>query len=173
MPTPWPTRASSDDKPMINIRVQEQDFNLQEEYDGLRTRGAGAIVTFTGLVREFNSVNDAGGPVDALYLEHYPGMTERLLGEITEQACQRWNIMDITVIHRVGKLLPGDQIVLVAVSASHREGAFAAADFVMDYLKTRATFWKKTISGDKAQWIDMKDSDRAAAGRWHKKEIPE
>lgn len=157
---------------MINIRIQEQDFNLQEEYNGLRTPGVGAIVAFTGLVREFNSVNEAGGPVDALYLEHYPGMTERLLKEIADQACQRWDIMDITVIHRVGKLLPGDQIVLVAVSASHRQGAFAAADFVMDYLKTRATFWKKTISGDRAQWVEMKESDRAAAERWQKKGTP-
>jgi len=153
---------------MTRIVIQEQDFSLQDEYERLRNLQGGAIVIFTGLVRDFNTVSDATS-IEALYLQHYPGMTERLLEEIIEEARSRWEILDITVIHRVGRLLPGDQIVLVAVSSSHRQAAFSAASFVMDYLKTRATFWKKTLSSGGEQWLEMKESDRSATQRWHDK----
>ena len=155
---------------VIEIRIQEADFSLQGEYDRLRTTRSGAIVTFTGLVRDFDEPDDSGsgdnGGVKSLFLQHYPGMTEKLLREIVEDACQRWPVDAATVIHRVGNLAPGDQIVLVAVSAAHREAAFAAASFIMDYLKTRATFWKKTTTDSDSRWVEMKDSDRAAARRW-------
>jgi molybdopterin synthase catalytic subunit len=149
----------------VYISVREQDFSLQEEYDQLRNTTSGAIVTFTGLVREFNS-HDGGDRIDELHLQHYPGMTEKLLKEMVAQASERWPIDGVRIIHRVGALAPGDQIVLVAVSSAHREAAFHAASFLMDYLKTRATFWKKTRVGQQQQWLDMKDSDRDAAQRW-------
>lgn len=152
---------------MVKISVQEEDFSLQAEYDRLRTTSSGAIVTFTGLVRDFNDhISTGSDKVESLYLQHYPGMTERLLEAMVVEAQQTWNIQDVRIIHRVGRLLPGDQIVLVAVSSAHREAAFAAASFLMDYLKTRATFWKKTATESGEQWLDMKDSDRTAAARW-------
>jgi molybdopterin synthase catalytic subunit len=147
------------------ISIREQDFSLQEEYDKLRSTTSGAIVTFTGLVREFNHP-EADEPIDDLHLQHYPGMTEKLLRQIINDAAQRWPIDGVRIIHRVGTLRPGDQIVLVAVSSAHREAAFNAASFLMDYLKTKATFWKKTRSGQQQQWLEMKDSDREAARRW-------
>ena len=153
---------------MIKIAVQEKDFSLQQEYDNLRTLRSGAIVTFTGLVRDFN---EAGAKdIQTLHLQHYPGMTETLLREIVEEACQRWPVDDVTVIHRVGTLAPGDQIVLVAVSSAHREAAFDTASFIMDYLKTRATFWKKTTSDSGSEWVEMKEKDKEAIGRWRSRE---
>ena len=152
-------------QPPIRIAIQQADFSLQEEYDRLRTTTSGAIVTFSGLVRDFDS-RDEDEPVRSLHLQHYPGMTEKLLRDIVEEACGRWGVDAVTVIHRVGDLQPGDQIVLVAVSAAHREPAFQAASFVMDYLKTRATLWKKTATDRGSQWVEMKASDREAAGRW-------
>ena len=149
------------------ISVQEEDFRLQDEYDLLRSTTSGAIVTFTGLVREFNQAGDSA-QVDKLFLQHYPGMTENLLQKIIDEAAERWPLDGVRVIHRVGPLAPGDQIVLVAVSSAHREAAFNGASFLMDYLKTRATFWKKTISGQQQQWLEMKDSDKKAAKRWQK-----
>jgi len=156
---------------MPRIAIQEEDFDLQVEYDRIRQARGGAIVVFTGLVRDFNHPGvGQEEPIEALYLEHYPGMTERLLQEVVTEAEARWSILDITVIHRVGTLGPGDQIVLVAVSASHRHEAFVAAQFVMDYLKTRATFWKKTISQAGSFWLDMKESDQLAVRRWSPKD---
>lgn len=149
------------------IRIQEQDFDMAAEYQRLRGSGVGAIVTFTGLVRDFDQPSEAGEqPVETLYLQHYPGLTEKKLEEILLEAHQRWALADIAVIHRVGSLKPGDQIVFVGVAAAHRGEAFAAAEFVMDYLKTRATLWKKITRNGESQWLDMKDSDRAAAQRW-------
>lgn len=156
---------------MAVIRIQPDDFDVAAEYDRLR-HGAGrsgAIVTFTGLVRDFNSGDD-NASVQTLTLQHYPGMTEKLLGDIVTEAQQRWQIDDVTVIHRVGTLRPGDQIVLVAVASGHRREAFEAAEFLMDYLKTRATLWKKVGTGESEQWLAMKDSDRRAAERWRKPE---
>jgi molybdopterin synthase catalytic subunit len=153
---------------VARIQIQTADFDIQAEHDRLRAAGGvGAVVLFTGLVRDFNRDQAAGAPpVDTLSLQHYPGMTERLLAEIVTEAKARWGIRDVTVIHRVGDLAPGDQIVLVGVSAAHRQEAFAAAEFLMDYLKTRATFWKRVGAAGRQQWVDMHDVDRAAASRW-------
>lgn len=153
---------------MAVIRIQEEDFHLQAEYDQLRRlAGSGAIVTFAGLVRDFNRNDDlAADPVETLTLQHYPGMTEKLVAAIVAEAEARWPVNDVTVIHRVGELRPADQIVLVAVSAAHRQEAFAAAAFLMDYLKTRSTFWKKVSSGGAERWIDMNAVDVKAAARW-------
>ncbi len=150
------------------VIVSESDFNIAEEYERLRAstdNTPGAIVQFVGLVRDFNQ----DGEVQTLELEHYAGMTEAVIGDICTQAQQRWNISEPTVIHRVGKLQPTDQIVLVAIASSHRADAFAACEFVMDQLKTNATFWKKEKrSGHTDDWLAMKDSDRQRAQRWEK-----
>src|SRR5690606_9841948 len=129
-------RSQGADMGAAVIRIQSEDFSLQAEYDRLRAAsGPGAIVTFTGLVRDFNrGDSESAAAVETLTLQHYPGMTEKLLGEIVEQAQSRWPVTDVTVIHRIGELRPSDQIVLVAVSAAHRQEAFAAAEFLMDYL---------------------------------------
>jgi len=153
---------------LITIRIQQDDFSLQEEYERLRRPGAGAIVTFSGLVRDFN--HEGEPEVETLHLQHYPGMTEKLLSDIIDDAAIRWPLQDATVIHRVGTLTPGDQIVLVAVSSAHREAAFQAASFIMDYLKSRATLWKKTSSSSGSDWVEMKESDRQAASRWDSNE---
>jgi molybdopterin synthase catalytic subunit len=139
------------------IRVQTEDFDQGAEYRQLASGGdAGAVVTFVGRVREF-----AGGDT-ALWLEHYAGMTEKVLEELVERARERWPILNTTIIHRVGELSPGDQIVFVGVSSAHRHAAFAACEFLMDFLKTEAPFWKR--EGD--QWVAAKDSDQAAADAW-------
>ncbi len=122
----------------------------------------GALASFLGLVRDLND----GASVSAMTLEHYPGMTEKALEAIVAEAKQRWNIYDALVIHRVGPLKPCDQIVLVAVSSAHRGEAFAACEFIMDYLKTRAPFWKKEDTPDGGRWVDARDSDDSAAARW-------
>ncbi len=151
---------------MPTIRIQTEDFNLHDELTLMRTRegGAriGAVASFVGLVRD---VNDGSG-VSTLTLEHYPGMTEKALGAIVVEAEKRWKILDATVIHRVGELHPTDQIVLVMVASGHRGHAFEASEFIMDYLKTEAPFWKKEITPDGARWVDSRESDTAAAARW-------
>jgi molybdopterin synthase catalytic subunit len=146
------------------VRVQTEDFDAGAEIAQLR-RGnpaIGAIASFIGLVRDVNE----GDRVAEMTLEHYPGMTERALEEIITQACERWNILDVLVVHRVGRLRPLDQIVLVVVTGAHRGEAFAACEFVMDYLKTRAPFWKKEQTPAGARWVEARDSDDAAAQRW-------
>ena len=149
---------------MPEVLVSESDFNVGEEYQKLCVDlpGAGAVVTFVGRVRDLNEGNE----IATLELQHYPGMTETLIQEIIDQAKERWNIDRTRVIHRVGPLQPADQIVFVGVASAHRKEAFAAAEFIMDYLKTKATFWKKESSGSDAKWLEMKDSDRAATERW-------
>lgn len=146
------------------ILVQRADFSLAEEYGRLATRpDSGAIVTFVGKVRDFNQ----GEHVKGLALEHYPGMTEKALAAIVQEARARWPLQECTLIHRIGELLLGDQIVLVAVSSAHREAAFEACHFIMDFLKTRAPFWKKELTADGVQrWVEAKASDDAAAARW-------
>ncbi len=146
------------------IVVQRADFSLGEEYERLATRhDSGAIVTFVGKVRDFNQ----GDAVKGLSLEHYPGMTEKALVDIVNQARARWPLQECTLIHRIGDLLLGDQIVLVAVSSAHREAAFEACHFIMDFLKTRAPFWKKELTAEGIQrWVEAKQSDDAAAARW-------
>ena len=163
---------------MKTIRIQTDDFDLAQEYQLLRQLSStvGAVVTFTGLVRDFQDDGEGecaldgalDGAIESLSLEHYPGMTETLLAEIVEQAHERWSLIGSTVIHRVGKLLPTDQIVFVGVASQHRGDAFEAAQFLMDYLKTKATFWKKVSQDGEHSWVESKDSDAAAASRWDK-----
>jgi molybdopterin synthase catalytic subunit len=146
------------------IRLQSTDFDVAAE-TALLTRGRmdiGAVVTFTGICRDA----DAGAPVAAMTLEHYPGMAEAEITRHVEEAEERWPLVGVTVIHRYGRLVPGDNIVLVVTAASHRGDAFAAAEFLMDYLKTRAPFWKKEERPDGASWVDAKSTDDAAAERW-------
>lgn len=146
------------------ISVQQQDFNQQDEYDRLKSKTSiGAIVTFTGLVRDINN----GESVSDLSLEHYPGMTEKCLHEIVEQAKQRWNIIESTVIHRVGQLTISEQIVFVGIASQHRGDAFAACEFIMDYLKTKAPFWKKeTMTNGETKWVDARETDQQAVSKW-------
>ena len=146
------------------VRVQTEDFDLGAEILNLRrgNAGIGAVASFVGLVRDLNH----SATVTEMTLEHYPGMTEKALAEIVEEAKRRWNIADALVIHRIGPLKPTDQIVLVAVSSVHRGDAFAACEFIMDYLKTRAPFWKKEQTEAGAHWVDAGESDETAAQRW-------
>ena len=150
------------------ILVQRADFSLAEEYERLAVRhDSGAIVTFVGKVRDFNQ----GDAVKGLALEHYPGMTEKALAAIVQEARARWPLQECTLIHRIGELLLGDQIVLVAVSSAHREAAFEACHFIMDFLKTRAPFWKKELIADGVQrWVEARASDDAALARWQQGE---
>jgi molybdopterin synthase catalytic subunit len=146
------------------ISIQQEDFDLSREVDTLRAVSGetGAIVTFTGMVRDLS----AGQQVNQLFLEHYPGMTEKSIGVIVDEANQRWDLLGTRVIHRVGLLAAADQIVLVAVSSKHRSSAFSACEFIMDYLKTRAPFWKKEKSPLGEQWLETKTTDFEAASRW-------
>ncbi|MBE5250898.1 molybdopterin synthase catalytic subunit MoaE [Mixta mediterraneensis] len=145
------------------IRVGRAPFNMAEEYSWLAAcEEDGAVVTFTGKVRNHN----LGDHVVALTLEHYPGMTEKALQDIVDDARKRWPLQRITVIHRVGELFPGDEIVFVGVTSAHRSSAFAAAEFIMDYLKTRAPFWKRETTGQGERWVDARVSDQQAAQRW-------
>ena len=148
----------------VEVLVQTADFDvstLQAELSAGRL-ATGALVTFTGLVRSDN----ASLQVSSMELEHYPGMTERSIQGIVDEARRRWGLLAVKVIHRVGLLQPGEQIVYVGVSSPHRGDAFAACEFIMDYLKTRAPFWKKEHGSQGARWVDARDSDAAAAGRW-------
>ncbi len=146
------------------ISVQQDDFNVDQVIAKLTDsrRDIGAVVTFSGLVRDRSSTND----LIALELEHYPGMTEKALTDIADQAMQRWPIDDLAVIHRIGRLQPSENIVLVVVLSAHRRAAFEACDFLMDYLKTRAPFWKKEITGSGEAWVASKQSDNEDAARW-------
>lgn len=150
---------------MIKVDVQQQDFDLAAEYALVRDKAdnPGAVAIFSGLVRE---LRDSGATEQSLTLEHYPGMTEKALREIAERAADRWPLSVCRIIHRVGTLLPGDQIVLVATASSHRDAAFDAAHFIMDYLKTSAPFWKKQVAGDQDYWVESRSSDHEAAARW-------
>ena len=148
----------------MTVRVQIEDFDTGYEICRLRNarKDIGAVVSFVGQVRDMNE----GNQVSQLALEHYPGMTEKALEAIVEQAKSRWDIFDVLVIHRVGTLNPADQIVLVAVSSAHRGEAFKACEFVMDYLKTEAPFWKKEITPSGERWVEAKSTDDAARERW-------
>lgn len=148
----------------MDIRVQAETFDLAAEVARLYRDNpkVGAVATFLGLVRDVNE----GDGVRTLTLEHYPGMTEKALADIAQQAFARWDLLDATVIHRVGELRPTEPIVLVAVASAHRGEAFAACEFIMDFLKTRAPFWKKECTPEGERWVDARDSDDAAAARW-------
>ena len=149
---------------MARVRVQTEDFDVGRELDAL-TRGrsdVGGVASFVGLVRDAND----GHAVKGMTLEHYPGMTERALEDICAQACARWEVLGLIVIHRVGALVPGDRIVMVGVASAHRGEAFEACEFIMDYLKTRAPFWKKESTGTGERWVEARASDDRAAERW-------
>ncbi len=140
----------------MRISVQKEDFNLQAEVKAISANPKiGAVATFTGLVRDV-----------AMTLEHYPGMTERAIAQIVDEAKSRWQVIDCAVIHRFGPLQPNDQIVMVAVASAHRGDAFAACEFIMDYLKTQAPFWKKEQTPDGTRWVEAKAADDEAAERW-------
>ena len=147
------------------VRVQEEVFDFAKEYAQLAnsSKDIGAVVCFSGLVRDFNQSKN----ISKLSIEHYPGMTERVLENISDQAKKRWPISQICIIHRVGKLLPGDQIVFVGVSSAHREAAFNACQFIMDFLKTQAPFWKKEFTDTSEYWLDAQEKDQVAAERWY------
>jgi molybdopterin synthase catalytic subunit len=149
---------------MSEVRVQAGDFDLGAELARLRAGDArvGAVVSFVGTVRDMND----GASVSAMELEHYPGMTEQALENIVGQACARWPLAGALVIHRVGPLLPQEQIVLVAVSSAHRGEAFDACEFIIDYLKTEAPFWKKEQTPEGARWVDARESDDTATAKW-------
>lgn len=145
------------------IAIQQEDFDPGLEQARLAADpGAGAVVTFTGLVRDMN----LGDTVGALFLEHYPGMTEAVLQDIIDEARQRWALTRVRVIHRVGRLAVGERIVFVGVACAHRQGAFAGCEFIMDYLKTRAPFWKKECTNTGVRWLDARSGDQLAAQRW-------
>src|SRR3954464_1758554 len=148
----------------MSVRVQKEDFDAGREIAAIRQGNAqvGAVASFVGVVRD---VND-GSKVADMELEHYPGMTEKAITKIIDEAKARWDIFDVLVIHRIGLLKPTDQIVLVVVASAHRGDAFAACEFVMDYLKTRAPFWKKEKTPDGARWVESRASDDSAAERW-------
>src|SRR2546426_4385188 len=146
------------------VRIQTKDFDAGAEIAALRRGNAkvGAVASFIGVCRDAND----GTAVTKMTLEHYPGMTERALEKIVSEAKRRWDVMDVLVIHRVGELKPTDQIVLVVVTGAHRGDAFAACEFIMDYLKTRAPFWKKEHASGGSRWVEAKSSDDDAAERW-------
>jgi molybdopterin synthase catalytic subunit len=153
------------------IRIQDGDFNIGEEIAALRVDPAGklrndigAIVTFTGTVRD--TLPQGAGEIFTLTLEHYPGMTEKELTRIEEEAHARWPLQASLIVHRVGTLLPGDNIVLVITASAHREAAFEATRFLMDYLKTSAPFWKREKGPDGEHWVEAKETDDQAAARW-------
>ncbi|WGW01180.1 molybdopterin synthase catalytic subunit MoaE [Vibrio sp. YMD68] len=149
------------------ISVQQTDFSVADEYEKLsQGTESGAVVTFIGKVRDMN----LGDNVTGLSLEHYPGMTEKALTEICDKAEERWPLLALSVIHRVGDLDIGDQIVFVGVSSAHRGAAFEACEFIMDYLKTKAPFWKKERTTQATRWVESRDSDTQAALRWEDKQ---
>ena len=146
------------------ITVQQEDFDVAKEYAALIEDNTtdGAVVFFTGLVRDFNQ----GNSVNGLTLEHYPAMTEKVLNDIVDQAKQRWKLGRVRVIHRVGKLDLGDQIVFVGVTSQHRESAFEANQFIMDFLKHQAPFWKKERTQKGERWVEAEDKDKKAQQKW-------
>ena len=151
----------------MSVRVQNEDFDAGAEMARMRAGNPaiGAIASFVGVVRDVNE----GDRVSEMTLEHYPGMTEKSIEEIVQQARGRWNVLDALVVHRVGRLEPTDQIVLVIVASGHRGDAFAACEFIMDYLKTRAPFWKKESTPQGSRWVDARATDDLAAERWRLK----
>ena len=151
----------------MTVRIQTEDFDAGAEMTALRRANpaVGAVASFVGVVRDVNE----GNSVSEMTLEHYAGMTEKSIAEIVEQAKGRWNVIDALVVHRIGRLAPTDQIVLVVVTSAHRGDAFAACEFIMDYLKTRAPFWKKESTAEGPRWVDSRVTDDLAAERWLKR----
>jgi len=151
----------------MRVSIQQQDFDLGTELAALHgnTGQAGALVSFVGLVRDFSN----GKQIENIYLEHYPGMTEKALNTIIDEATSRWQLINVRVIHRVGLLLPSEQIVLVATAASHRPAAFAACEYIIDYLKTAAPFWKREQTSNTTHWLETRGSDEQRTARWENK----
>jgi molybdopterin synthase catalytic subunit len=151
----------------MTVRIQTEDFDAGAEMAAMRkgNPAIGGIASFVGVVRNANE----GDSVSEMSLEHYPGMTEKSIEDIVQQARGRWNVIDALVVHRIGTLKPTDQIVLVIVASAHRGDAFAACEFIMDYLKTRAPFWKKEQTAEGARWVDARATDDIAAERWRLK----
>ena len=147
------------------IRIQAEPFDPGSELNALHAAnlGIGAVATFIGYVRDYNDGQDVHG----MFLEHYPGMTEKALEKIAAEAAERWPLLRVEVLHRVGRLQPGEPIVFVGTASAHRQAAFDACNFIMDYLKTRAPFWKKEDTPDGARWVEGRASDQAALQRWH------
>jgi len=150
----------------MDIRVTGEVFDFAREAQGFSNRlsASGAVVTFSGIVRD-----NAEGALERMEIEHYPGMTEKALAGIAEQACGRWALEDVLVIHRHGAMRVGETIMMVATASKHRADAFEAAEFLMDYLKSRAPFWKKEVtSGEGGEWVDAREADEAALDRWNR-----
>ena len=153
----------------MSVRVQKEDFDIGAELSALTDgkTGIGGLCSFTGLVRDMND----GSGVGAMTLEHYPGMTERMLEEIEEEATRRWPLDATLIIHRYGRMEPGDRIVMVAAASAHRQAAFDACNFLMDWLKTKAPFWKaEELPDGETRWVEARDSDEHAADRWQEEE---
>lgn len=152
----------------VKISIQQDDFNIQDECLALREghQDIGALATFIGLVRDIDDAENQSGKVKTLTLEHYPGMTEKSLQKIAEEADRRWSILDVCIIHRIGTLAAAEQIVFVAVSSLHRQDAFSACAYIMDFLKTSAPFWKKSSTENGEYWVEARDSDTRAAENW-------
>lgn len=147
------------------VRIQFEDFDVAAEMDKVRRANpqTGAVVSFLGQVRDLNQ----GSEISSMFLEHYPGMTEKSLESLIKSARERWNIHEVTIIHRVGNLSPLDQIVLVVVASMHREDAFRACEFIMDFLKTEAPFWKREVTPSGERWVEAKQSDEIAKQKWN------
>lgn len=152
----------------MSILIQEAVFDIADEISKLHHQNpkVGALVNFIGYMRDFNE----GDTVSRLFLEHYSGMTEKALQKINDEACQRWDLIDIRVIHRIGLLHPCDPIVFIGVTSCHRKEAFLATEFIIDFLKNRAPFWKKEVTTDKTRWVSHRQSDLEAQARWEEKE---
>ncbi len=156
----------------VSIRVQEEDFSIADEYLALRSRmtgKVGAIANFVGLVRDQQGDSD----VESLTLEHYPGMTEQSIKTIVESAAARWPLDDVVIVHRVGELAAREQIVFVQVAAGHRGAAFAACEFLMDYLKTDAVFWKREVTPDETRWVEASGEDKHRTRAWKTNNSPD
>lgn len=149
------------------VRIQAEDFDAGAEIAALRASNpkVGAVASFIGVCRDAND----GEAIKKMMLEHYPGMTEKALENIVGEAKNRWDVMEVLVVHRIGELHPTDQIVLVVVTGAHRKEAFSACEFIMDYLKTRAPFWKKEETPRGSRWVEAREADDEAAGRWEKR----
>ena len=152
-----------------SVLIQNEDINASKEILDLKklsvqtnSGNVGALVTFLGTVRELHG----SSKVTELYLEHYPEMTEAIISDIIETSFERWPILNVNVVHRVGRLTPGENIVFVGVTSSHRKAAFRACEFIMDFLKTKAPFWKKEFFGDKSRWVEFREQDEVEANRW-------
>ena len=150
----------------VNIKIQHEDFDISKETQKLHDIESGAIVNFIGLVREHNENNNE--QIKSMTLEHYPGMTESEIEKIIQKSIKKWELSGITVIHRVGKLLVSDQIVFVGVASKHRQNAFDACNFIMDWLKTKAPFWKIEESKSQRKWVESRQSDQDAIYKWEK-----